>query len=157
MSVASQRLKSWIAKNPERWRAIEQRSYKKRRVILRQRQAAWRKKYPGYYRNKMLDRKARDPVEYAKEARRIALKVTYGITHEDYLKMFRAQRGRCAICRSEDTGRTKHFCIDHDHKTKKIRGLLCQRCNRALGLLGDTLKAVRAAASYMESAYAKAS
>jgi hypothetical protein len=55
-----------------------------------------------------------------------------GITLEEYADLLTKQEGRCALCRTADPGR-RSWCIDHDHKTGKIRGLLCWKCNVALG------------------------
>lgn len=122
-----------------------------RKEVLRQRQAEWRKKHPTYYRDKGRARRAKDPVAYAAWQRRLMMKTLYGITVEDYDKMFKAQRGRCAICRTTEVGQTtkKNFCVDHDHKTGKVRGLLCFRCNRALGLFYDKAHVVAKAAEYL--------
>lgn len=62
------------------------------------------------------------------------LKTCYGMTIEDYDKMFIAQGGRCAACGKEFE---KNLCVDHDHKTGKVRGLLCSNCNLVLGLVED--------------------
>jgi len=115
-------------------------------------QKVFRERNPDYYKLKMKERKARDPEAYALAARRIALKVSYGITPEDYARMFKAQRGRCAICRSKDSGQRskRHLCVDHDHKTGKVRGLLCHRCNRGLGLLNDSLNCLGKATEYLK-------
>ena|SRR5882672_334995 len=60
----------------------------------------------------------------------------YGLTHEAYENMLQAQGGVCAICgKPELTGRA--LSIDHDHKTTKVRALLCSKCNLALGAVGD--------------------
>lgn len=68
------------------------------------------------------------------------LKRKYGMAVEDYEKMFQKQNGRCAICGSENSG-GKHssetFMVDHCHKSEKVRGLLCNRCNLAIGVLSD--------------------
>lgn len=73
--------------------------------------------------------------------RKFDLKKSYGITIEEYNKMFIFQNGCCAICNIHITeinsGRKKHLCVDHDHITGKIRGLLCDKCNRGIGLLQD--------------------
>ena len=53
----------------------------------------------------------------------------YGLAFVDFEKMRTAQKGKCAICKTE----TKRLCVDHDHKTGKIRGLLCVPCNVLLG------------------------
>ena len=63
----------------------------------------------------------------------------YGITQADYDRMLKTQGGRCAICRSTDT-RSKNsdrFDVDHDHKSGKVRGLLCRGCNTGLGKFKD--------------------
>lgn len=64
------------------------------------------------------------------------LKCKYNITLEEYDQMFEGQNGVCALCNNiNDHGR--RLCVDHDHKTGKIRGLLCTRCNTRLGVLED--------------------
>lgn len=53
-----------------------------------------------------------------------------GVSIEEYDRMLAAQGGGCAICHNPPKNRRLH--VDHDHKTGKVRGLLCFRCNRAL-------------------------
>ena len=53
-----------------------------------------------------------------------------GVTDEDYARMLDAQGGGCAICGNPPRSRRLH--VDHDHRTGKVRGLLCFRCNRGL-------------------------
>lgn len=66
------------------------------------------------------------------------LKKTYNLTLEQYDEMICQQGYRCAACKSEDTGRkSDHWTVDHDHVTGKVRGLLCHRCNVALGYIED--------------------
>lgn len=61
-----------------------------------------------------------------------------GVTQEQYLAMYKEQKGRCGICESRlYSKRYKAFAVDHDHKTGKIRGLLCTNCNTGLGLFKD--------------------
>jgi len=63
---------------------------------------------------------------------------TLGVTQDEYLSMFTKQQGRCGICDSRlYSKRYKAFAVDHDHKTGRIRGLLCTNCNTAIGLLRD--------------------
>jgi hypothetical protein len=63
----------------------------------------------------------------------------FGITLEDYVLMFAEQKGCCKLCGRSDTGRkyAKHLCVDHCHKTGRVRGLLCNRCNAGIGFLCD--------------------
>ena len=61
-------------------------------------------------------------------------RVMYGISVDDYDRMFLEQRGRCRICGSDKPGKHKrHFSVDHDHANGRVRGLLCVRCNVGLG------------------------
>ena len=79
---------------------------------------------------------------------------------ERYDQLLASQGGRCAICPATKPGkRGKFFHVDHDHSCCPgrtscglcVRGLLCQCCNAALGLLKDDVKLVRSAVSYLEA------
>jgi hypothetical protein len=75
----------------------------------------------------------------------------YGVTPEQYNQAIKDQDNKCAIChREEFSNRTNKLCIDHDHKTGKFRGLLCNRCNRCIGRFDDNPILLRAAAAYLE-------
>ena len=74
------------------------------------------------------------------------LKAQYGITPEQYTEMVVAQGGVCLICREVSEG----LCVDHDHVTGKVRGLLCHECNMALGKMKDDPARLRSAAEYLE-------
>jgi hypothetical protein len=89
-------------------------------------------------------RKEKDPLAKRKEE----LKRLYGITIEDYAAMLESQGYVCAICKEEC--KTKNsLSVDHDHKTGKVRGLLCNACNRAIGMLKDSPEVLRRAADYL--------
>lgn len=68
----------------------------------------------------------------------------YGLSPEDFEAMHRRQGGRCAICASEG-----QLVVDHCHTTEAIRGLLCNKCNTALGLFRDDPANLIAAAAYL--------
>lgn len=68
-----------------------------------------------------------------------------------YASLFEKQKGVCAVCKRAENGRYKHLSIDHNHTTGKIRGLLCNNCNRALGLLKDSVEVLEAAKHYLET------
>ena len=65
--------------------------------------------------------------------RRYELFKNYGISLDDYARMFTAQKGLCAICGKGP--QKNHLHVDHCHKTQKVRGLLCSMCNGNLGWL----------------------
>lgn len=69
----------------------------------------------------------------------------YGLTPEDFDNMLRDQNDRCKICREEDI----MFHVDHDHKTGKVRGLLCSNCNTGLGLFRDNVAYLENAINYL--------
>lgn len=85
------------------------------------------------------------------------LKKSYNISIEDYEKMFQSQNECCAICKKHvsKTGMTrkKNLCVDHCHETQQIRGLLCDKCNRGLGLLGDSIANLASAISYLRNSH----
>lgn len=70
---------------------------------------------------------------------------------ETYQEIFEAQGGVCAICASPENGRYAHLSVDHNHDTGKIRGLLCNNCNRGIGLLKDDPKILEQAKKYLEN------
>lgn len=77
----------------------------------------------------------------------------YGLTKEQYLEMMEAQRSGCAICGgSSGSSRNRRvLCVDHCHHTGKIRGLLCDNCNKGIGCLKDDVGLVRKALLYLEA------
>ncbi len=78
------------------------------------------------------------------------LKRKYGITIEQYDELLVSQGGKCAICRREPRlDISLHF--DHDHETGALRGILCFRCNNALGDFDDDVSLLQAAVRYLQS------
>ena len=112
---------------------------------------AYLERQKEYKRDK---RKSKDPWYDSKKARDCSLKRRYGLTHEEYSKMWESQGGCCRVCGQPESvkfkGAIKLLAVDHCHKTSKIRGLLCNNCNRAIGMLKDDPEILRKAASYLE-------
>lgn len=78
----------------------------------------------------------------------------YGITTFDFDDLLAAQGGRCGICKTDKPvanrgGLANGWCVDHDHSTGKIRGVLCQGCNTGLGSFRDSADALTNAAAYL--------
>ncbi len=83
-------------------------------------------------------------------------KQRYGITIQQYEELYTHQNGRCKLCHKIETtinNKTKkvaRLSIDHNHQTKAIRGLLCNNCNRALGLFKDNTQTLENAIKYLK-------
>lgn len=105
---------------------------------------AWQKANPG--RVKAWRQKNRDRLN--KQLRKIHLRNKFGLTVEEYADILEAQGGVCALCKAPPTpGISLH--VDHDHGTGEIRGLLCVRCNNAIGLLREDPDLMQRAARYV--------
>jgi hypothetical protein len=118
--------------HPEQRKVCTARWHKANAEKLRVRNARWRKDNPN--RVKL-------------HTRRANLK-RYGITIETFNALLTAQYSKCAIC---GTDIAKKPCLDHCHKTGKIRGLLCQVHNTLLGFSNDSPQILRRAAEYLET------
>lgn len=83
------------------------------------------------------------------------VKHKYGVTREEWERLFAEQGGVCAICRRPETaheprtGAVRMLAVDHCHASGRIRGLLCYRCNTAIGLLGEDPERLEAARRYL--------
>lgn len=80
-------------------------------------------------------------------ARDWELQKKYGITMQDWLDMLVRAGNACEIC--GDSDETTRLCVDHNHKTGKVRGVLCAKCNKGLGNLGDTIESLQKAIDYL--------
>lgn len=89
------------------------------------------------------------------------LKVRYGVTSEEVIKIYRTQAGRCGVCDVpvdiHELGFTEHTpaCIDHLHGSRHVRGLLCNECNKGLGMFKDSRKLLESAIQYLTRTYKK--
>ena len=77
------------------------------------------------------------------------LRLTYGIKLAEYSLMLKNQENKCLICR--DTQLKRPLVVDHSHKTNKVRGLLCYKCNVALGLLRENEEIILSMLSYIKT------
>lgn len=77
------------------------------------------------------------------------LELKYGIDDAEYNRLFKLQEGKCAICNRHQIEFTRSLCVDHDHKTGEIRGLLCTNCNLLLGYSKDNKSTLSSAIEYL--------
>jgi hypothetical protein len=122
----------------------------------------WKKENPDYQREWYLKNREKSIERNKKWAklnpdkkRSNTLKCLFGITLEDYNKMLEAQNGVCAICGKEETHKNQYgvvsLSVDHDHQTGKVRGLLCSKCNKMLGLSNDNKQILLNAINYLKT------
>lgn len=123
----------------------------------RVKQAEWRKanpekarSYMKKYRESERGRRARQArTERDREANRWGhIQRRYGLTQDDYTRMYEEQGSRCPLCLEEQ----EILYVDHCHQTGRVRGLVCDRCNRALGALRDDADIAERAAAYLRRA-----
>lgn len=76
----------------------------------------------------------------------------YGITIQVYNAILHSQNGCCAICGTTRCLSGNNLCVDHCHKTGRVRGLLCRKCNSGIGQLEDSTALLKKAIEYIESA-----
>jgi hypothetical protein len=92
----------------------------------------------------------RDKERWKKSAKEASRLRQFGLTPGAYDRMYEDQCGLCWICQQEETcsdGRS--LAVDHCHATGKVRGLLCSKCNRAIGSFGDDPDVIARAAEYL--------
>jgi uncharacterized protein YtpQ (UPF0354 family) len=90
-----------------------------------------------------------------KKEKQNKLKYIYGLSLQEFNLIYKQQKGRCKLCgrkirkQSINSLRSKTAMVDHNHVTGKIRGLLCCRCNLAIGLFDDNSSLLKKAAKYV--------
>jgi hypothetical protein len=113
------------------------------KVVTSEKTKKYMKQYREEHHAELMDwqREYRKTSEY--KDRRLK---EYGITFSDYQKLFESQGGKCAICGKHIN---KRLCVDHDHLTNAVRGLLCTSCNLGLGYFYDDPEIVKSALEYL--------
>jgi len=108
-------------KNYQRERDLGRKYYQKNKKKINEKQRKYNRENPEKRKNTML-------------------KNAYGITLEQYNQIFEKQKGKCAICKRHQKELTRTLCVDHNHKTKQVRGLLCVTCNTDVSVVENRLK-----------------
>ena len=107
------------------------------------------KKY--YYKNRrrMVSRSKEWNLKNPTKWKDAYLKRKYGVSLETYFVLFEEQKGRCALC-GEALAHGQSTCLDHDHASGKVRGLVHRRCNLLLGFAKDSISILEKAVSYLK-------
>lgn len=152
-------------KNPEERKKYNKSSYEKNREKRIEAASIYQKKKmedPEYVKKKNEKRRHRYKEmmkeeeyrtkrnEYGMKAK---LKTQYGMTYEDYWKMYHSQNGECKICNRKpvvgNTGSKRPLVVDHCHDTNKVRGLLCNQCNIMLGMAQNRPEVLASAIKFL--------
>jgi hypothetical protein len=143
--------RAWRARNPDK---VKARTKKRTHSPAHKRQTS-------IYR---AVRRRTDPTFREREiiqSRRNKLKNAYGLTLEDFEAMKSTQNNLCAICGKPNSvirlGRVRDLSVDHDHKTEKVRALLCYHCNSGLGHFRDDVEVMAKAITYLNHHAGKSS
>ena len=127
----------------------------KRKAYMKEYHATWYKKHKEKRIAQIAEYEKTKPNEWRKAiSQKAHFKKRYNITPQEYEAMLEAQNYKCAICnkKAEDNkrgNRVESLNIDHCHKTKHIRGLLCHQCNSGLGHFKDNTEFLLKAVEYL--------
>lgn len=122
--------KQWLSQNPERRRASAKRCYQRHRERNIAKTNAFNERNPEYKQRQHLKR-------------------SFNLSLEEFNMMRAQQDYRCAICGLHEEEHGKNLCVDHDHKTGRIRALLCSHCNRMIGFARERVDVLSAAIDYV--------
>lgn len=131
MISRSQRLarqRAWYRKNRKRQIRLVKRYYRKHKKQILASRRRWDRAHPDRVLARHLMR-------------------TYKMPLSEFRSKYRAQKGRCAICRKRSRRR---LSVDHNHRTLKRRGLLCDSCNLGLGKFLESIRLLKRAVAYLK-------
>jgi hypothetical protein len=153
-TCSNEAARAWRKANPERAREIGRAWADANRDKLKEWCRIWRVSNSGKVKadNRAWRLANQEKIKASRAAHRVRAKMQkrkrqYGIDRDQYLMMEKVQNGLCKICGV----RPKELYVDHDHVTKKVRGLLCHPCNIGIGMLKDDPRRIKNALNYLTS------
>jgi hypothetical protein len=157
---SAKRYEQWEYKNTEHKKEY----YEKNKKIISLKNKTWKEKNLDRVKKQRKERDMKNKeklqsqrkayrTKYAQQEKNYALKRKFGISLEEYNLMFEKQKGACAICNRPERvmceGKIKNLCIDHNHDTGKVRQLLCNSCNTAIGFFDENIHFLDSAIKYL--------
>lgn len=134
-----------MSRDLEHKKAYQKEYYLKNKEVL----TSYRKKHYSNNREKMLLR-SKDWSKNNPDARKAnVLKSAYNMTLDEYNIMFDNQKGACLCCGIHQSKIGRVLNVDHCHVTGKVRGLLCNKCNSALGFVNDNIQTLNNMIEYL--------
>ena len=142
--------RNYREKNKELINKQQKQYYEENKKELR----AYRAKYRIEHKEEIKEQQIQYRLKYPERIKNHDLRSNHGIMLEEYNRMLELQNNVCAICGEPETSKevnrkVKSLAVDHNHKTGKIRGLLCGKCNKAIGLLQDNTELLQSAINYL--------
>ena len=132
-------------------RVVRSLSPEERKEYDRRYQQEWYKRNRPRHVAAMKAIEERDPKAFKRMRREIEWRAAgINVTHDEYDRLWIEQQGRCKLCGTHQGELKKPLHVDPDHRNGRIRGLLCQKCNRGLGHFNDDPQLLREAATYIE-------
>jgi len=133
---------------------IDKKNYHKEYYIrnkekYKERNRLWKSAHKEIVKKKRKEWFKNHPDALIKSRKNYKLKKAYGITIEEYNILFLNQNGCCKICKKPQSTFKRSLAVDHCHKTNRIRGLLCHKCNLMIGYCEENLELLKSAASYL--------
>lgn len=121
----------WHKENPDRASKNNRLWYARNAEAVKERSAVWQRENPEKVRSRELKKK-------------------YGLSVEKFNAMLSDQGGACKICKKQ-AQKNKNLSVDHCHTSNRIRGIICQPCNMALGMVKDNVGVLRSMIAYVEA------
>lgn len=122
--TSTEKVRAWRKANPEKAQAAYLRYRKQNKTRIARKSRAYHKKHAAKIGSRVAAWRAAKP----DQLRDTTYRRLYGLTLEQYNKMIEAQNHVCAVCLMPP--KKKRLCVDHDHKSKQVRGGLCFYCNK---------------------------
>ena len=142
----SEHRKQWRENNKEKKKEQSATYYKNNKEKVREDNKCYLKNNPEKPKEYSNRYRMKNP-EKLKEER---LKRNHGLTMEEYNQLIQLQNNRCVICTEEFNTKDRRACVDHNHKTGKIREILCNQCNSALGFLKENIATMQSMIEYVQ-------
>jgi hypothetical protein len=113
-------------------------------------QKEYNKKYAQRHKSEVNKHNRKSYYKHKDERRTYYIEKTYGINKKDFDRLMVLQNNRCGICKILIEAGNHKSCIDHDHKTGKVRGLLCSNCNLGIGYFKEDILVLESSINYLK-------
>lgn len=139
--------RNWYSRNKEKARKQAKKRYESNKDQISAKRKVTRKKNAAKIKEqRKLDYQNNKDIHRERSWKRAGIK---NMTVSRYNELFKSQKGCCAICATKQDDLKRSLCVDHNHSTGEVRGLLCDACNRALGYLKDSTDLLSKCINYL--------